>query len=105
MDMFSTDQLQKLHSDLRAVGEKAANCVLQAKIQAKAMEFLRGMRDAPDVALRAMDAFAKFTISSMVGTEFHRDRGQSANRATLGYDRAIWAAISWGLFHVPSRGR
>ena len=50
------DQLRKLHGDLRAVGEKALDCVLPAKIQAKAADFLRGLRDAPDVSLRAVDA-------------------------------------------------
>ena len=50
------DQLQKLHGDLRAVGEKALDCILPAKAQAKAEDFLRGVRDAPDVSLRAVDA-------------------------------------------------
>ncbi len=55
-DSLFLDQLRKLHSDLRAVGEKAVDCVLPAKIQAKAADFLRGLRDAPDVSLRAVDA-------------------------------------------------
>jgi hypothetical protein len=55
-DSLLIDQLQKLHGDLHAVGEKAMECMAPAKIQAKAWDFLRGVRDAPDVALRAMDA-------------------------------------------------
>jgi len=45
-----------LHADLRAVGEKAVDCVVPAKIQAKARDFLGGLRDGPDMPLRAMDA-------------------------------------------------
>ena len=55
-DSLFLDQLRKLHGDLRAVGEKAVDCVPPAKIQAKAADFLRGLRDAPDVSLRAVDA-------------------------------------------------
>ena len=55
-DSLFFDRLRKLHADLRAVGEKAVDCVLPAKIQAKAADFLRGVRDAPDVSLRAVDA-------------------------------------------------
>jgi hypothetical protein len=55
-DSLFVDQLRKLQGDLRAVGEKAVDCVLPAKVQAKAADFLRGMRDAPDVPLRAVDA-------------------------------------------------
>ena len=50
------DQLKKLHGDFRAVGEKAINCVPPPKIQAKATDFLRGLQDASDVSLRAVDA-------------------------------------------------
>lgn len=50
------DQLRTLHGDLCAVGEKTANCVPSPKIQAKAADFLRGLRDAPDMSLRAVDA-------------------------------------------------
>lgn len=50
------DQLRTLHGDLRAVGEKTANCVPSQKIEAKAGDFLRGLRDAPDMSLRAVDA-------------------------------------------------
>jgi hypothetical protein len=50
------DQLQKMHADLLAVGEKAVDCVVPAKIQAKAANFIHGLRDAPDAPLRAMDA-------------------------------------------------
>jgi len=42
------DQLQKMHADLLAVGEKAVDCVVPAKIQAKAANFIHGLRDAPD---------------------------------------------------------
>ncbi len=55
-DSLLLDQLRKLHGDLRAVGEKAFDCVLPAKIQAKAADFLRGVRDAPDAPLRAVEA-------------------------------------------------
>ncbi len=55
-DSLSLDKLRKLHGDLRAVGEKAVACVIPAKIQAKASDFLRGLRDVPDVSLRAVDA-------------------------------------------------
>jgi Protein of unknown function (DUF2786) len=55
-DSVSLDKLRKLHGDLRAVGEKAVDCVIPAKIQAKASDFLRGLRDVPDVSLRAVDA-------------------------------------------------
>ena len=55
-DSLFLDQLRKLHGDLRAVGEKAVDCVLPAKVQAKAADFLHGLRDAPDVSLRAVDA-------------------------------------------------
>ncbi len=55
-DSLFLEQLRKLHRDLRAVGEKAVDCVLPAKIQAKAADFLRGVRDAPDVSFRAAGA-------------------------------------------------
>jgi hypothetical protein len=55
-DSRFVDQLRKLHGDLGVVGEKAVTCVLPAKIQAKAADFLHGLRDAPDMPLRAMDA-------------------------------------------------
>ncbi|MGO8953499.1 MAG: DUF2786 domain-containing protein [Rhodomicrobium sp.] len=55
-DSLFIDQLQKLHGDLRVVGQKAVDCVLPAKIQAKATDFLHGVRDAPDVSWRALDA-------------------------------------------------
>ncbi len=45
-----------MQGDLGAVGERAVECVLPAKIQAKAAEFLRGLHDAPDRSLRAVDA-------------------------------------------------
>ncbi|MGO8953903.1 MAG: DUF2786 domain-containing protein [Rhodomicrobium sp.] len=50
------ERLRNLQGDLRAMGQKAVDCVLPAKIQAKAADFLRGLRDAPDVSLRAVDA-------------------------------------------------
>jgi hypothetical protein len=50
------DQLQKLQGDLRAVGEKAVDCVVPARVQAKARDFLRGLRDVPDMSLHAVDA-------------------------------------------------
>ncbi len=50
------DQLRKLHDHLYAVGRKAMDCVLPAKIHAKSMEFLRGLGNAPDFPLRAMHA-------------------------------------------------
>jgi hypothetical protein len=50
------DQLRKLHDELRAVSEKAVNCVPTPTIQAKATDFLRGLRDVPDISLRAVDA-------------------------------------------------
>ena len=55
-DSLFLDQLRKLHGDLRAVGEKAVDYVLPAKIQAKAKDFLRGLLDAPDAPLRAVEA-------------------------------------------------
>ena len=55
-DSLFRDRLQKLQGDLGAVGERAVECVLPAKIQAKAAEFLRGLHDAPDRSLRAVDA-------------------------------------------------
>jgi hypothetical protein len=55
-DSLLLEQLGRLHADLRAVGEKAVDCVVPAKIQAKAREFLHGVQDAPDASLRAMDA-------------------------------------------------
>ncbi len=38
------------------MGEKAVDCVVPAKVQAKARDFLRGLQDAPDISLRAVDA-------------------------------------------------
>jgi hypothetical protein len=55
-DPLLLDQLRKLHAGLRAAGEKALTCIPPANIQAKAGEFLRGARNAPDMSLRAMDA-------------------------------------------------
>ena len=55
-DSLFLDRLRKLQGDLGAVGEKAVDCVLPAKVQAKAAEFLRGLRDAPDISLRGIDA-------------------------------------------------
>ncbi len=66
-DALFIDQLRKLHGDLRAVGEKAVECVLPAKARAKAAEFLHGLRDAPDFALRAMDA-AGYAIDVLLFT-------------------------------------
>lgn len=50
------DKLRNLHGDLRAAGEKAVDCVLPANVQAKARDFLRGLRDAPNMTLRSIDA-------------------------------------------------
>jgi len=50
------DKLQKLQGDLRAVGEKAVDCVLPAKIQAKAADFLRDLENVSNKSLRALDA-------------------------------------------------
>jgi Protein of unknown function (DUF2786) len=61
------DQLRKLHGDLHAVGKKAMECVVPAKIQAKAADFLHGSRDAPDMPLRAMDA-AGYAIDTLLFT-------------------------------------
>ncbi|MGC2395178.1 MAG: hypothetical protein WA579_04175, partial [Rhodomicrobium sp.] len=61
------DQLRKLHGDLHAVGKKAMECVVPAKIQAKAADFLHGLRDAPDMPLRAMDA-AGYAIDTLLFT-------------------------------------
>ncbi len=61
------DRLRKLHDDLRAVGKKAVECVLPAKIQAKAGDFLRGLRDASNMHLRAMDA-AGYAIDTLLFT-------------------------------------
>jgi hypothetical protein len=66
-DSLFIDQLRKLHADLRAVGEKAVACVLPAKIQAKAADFLRGLPDAPDMPLRALDA-AGYAIDTLLFT-------------------------------------
>ena len=55
-DSLFIDQLRKLHDDLCAVGRKAMDCVLPAKIHAKSTEFLRGLGNAPDFPLRAMHA-------------------------------------------------
>ncbi len=49
-------RLREMHAALRAAGEKALTCIPPANIQAKAGEFLRGVRDTSDVPLRAMDA-------------------------------------------------
>ena len=61
------DQLRKLHGDLHVVGKKAMECVVPAKIQAKAADFLHGLRDAPDMPLRAMDA-AGYAIDTLLCT-------------------------------------
>jgi hypothetical protein len=61
------DQLRKLQGNLRAVGEKAVDCVLPARIQAKAADFLHGLRDAPDMPLRAIDA-AGYAIDALLFT-------------------------------------
>jgi hypothetical protein len=66
-DSLFIDRLRKLHGDLRAVGEKAVACVLPAKIQAKAADFLRGLPDAPDMPLRALDA-AGYAIDTLLFT-------------------------------------
>ena len=42
-------------------------CVVPAKIQAKAADFLHGLRDAPDMPLRAMDA-AGYAIDTLLFT-------------------------------------
>ena len=42
-------------------------CVVPAKIQAKAADFLHGLRDAPDMPLRAMDA-ADYAIDALLFT-------------------------------------
>lgn len=55
-DSLFLDRLRKLQGDLRAVGEKALDCVVPARIQAKAADFLRGLRDAPAMPLRAAGA-------------------------------------------------
>jgi hypothetical protein len=55
-DSLFLKRLQKLHGDLRAAGEKAVDCVVPAKIQAKAGDFLRGSRDASSMPLRYIDA-------------------------------------------------
>lgn len=52
----SVDQLRKLHDDLRAVGERVGKDLPSVKIQTKAADFIRGLRDAPDMPLRAVDA-------------------------------------------------
>ena len=67
MGSLFIDQLRKLHGDLRAVGGKAVDCVLPAKIQAKAADFLHGLRDASDMPLRAMDA-ADYAIDALLFT-------------------------------------
>jgi hypothetical protein len=61
------DQLRKLHGDLQAVGKKAIECVVPAKIQAKAWDFLHGLRDARDAPLRAIDA-AGYAIDVLLFT-------------------------------------
>ncbi len=61
------DQLRKLHGDLHAAGKKAMECVVPAKIQAKAADFLHGLRDASDMPLRAMDA-AGYAIDTLLFT-------------------------------------
>ena len=61
------DQLRKLHGDLQAVGKKAIECVVPAKIQAKAWDFLHGLRDARDTPLRAIDA-AGYAIDVLLFT-------------------------------------
>ncbi len=66
-DSPSIDQLLKLHGDLCTVGEKAMGCVLPAKIHAKAADFLRGLWDAPDMALRVMDA-SGYAIDTLLFT-------------------------------------
>jgi hypothetical protein len=55
-DSLHFDKLRKMHGDLRAVGEKAVDCVVPSKIQAKAGDFLRGLHGLPDMTLRAVDA-------------------------------------------------
>lgn len=54
---LSLDQLRKFHGDLHAVGEKVISGVPSSKIHAKAADFLGGVRDAPNMHLRAVDAF------------------------------------------------
>ena len=66
-DSAFVDQLRKLHGDLNAVGKKAMECVVPAKIQAKAWDFLHGCRDAPDAPLRAMDAMG-YAIDALLFT-------------------------------------
>ena len=50
------DRLRKVQGDLQAVGQIAVDCVVPAKVQAKVRDFLRGLQDAPDKSLRAVDA-------------------------------------------------
>ncbi len=66
-DSLFIDRLRKLHGDLRAVGEKAVECVVPAKIQAKAADFLHGLRDAPHMSLRAMDAVG-YAVATLLFT-------------------------------------
>ena len=66
-DSLFVDQLRKLHGDLRVVGKKAMECVVPAKIQAKAADFLSGLRDASDMPLRVMDA-AGYAIDVLLFT-------------------------------------
>ena len=55
-DPLFFDKLRKIHGDFRAVGEKAVDCVVPSKVQAKAGDFLRGLHGLPDMTLRAVDA-------------------------------------------------
>ena len=55
-DSPSVDQLRKLHGDLYAAGNKAMECVVPAKVQAKASDFLHGSRDGSHGPLRVMEA-------------------------------------------------
>jgi hypothetical protein len=52
------EKLQKLHGDLRAVGNRAVECVVPSKIEAKARDFLRGLGEVSNMPLRAMDAMS-----------------------------------------------
>lgn len=66
-DSLFIDRLRNMHGDLRAVGTKAVECVLPAKIQAKAADFLHGLQNAPDKPIRAMDAIG-FAVDILLFT-------------------------------------
>ena len=66
-DLPFVDQLRKLHGELHAVGKKAMECVVPAKIQAKVADFLHGLRDASEMPLRTMDAVG-YAIDTLLFT-------------------------------------